>query len=94
MRKILLFLALVIFLSGCTIPFIGGPQNPAPEPIIISLDSELRDVKSNDTTILYLILDNLDKDEEYEVEATIINPGFFSVLSSQGKPKYLDWIKK
>jgi len=94
MRKILLFLAIVIFLSGCTLPFIGEPQNPSPEPIIINLDSELRDVKSNDTTILYLILDNLDKDEEYEVEATIINPGFFSVLSSPNKIKISGLDKK
>ena len=94
MKKVLYILILIIFLSGCSIPPFDGTKNPPPKPISINLESELTNVKSNDTTILYLIFDNLDKNEEYDVEATIINPGFFSVLSSPKKTKISGLDKK
>jgi hypothetical protein len=101
MKKILFLLAITIFLSGCSLPPLNESLDQPPEPIFIKLESDLTNVKSNDITFLYLILDNLDKDEEYDVEAKIINPGVFSVLSSPSKTtisslekKTLEWELK
>jgi len=77
---IFLFLFLIVFLSGCTIPYFPNSSGIEPtKPLTISLSSDLTRVKSQDITYLYLILDNLDKKEKYKVSAKIINSGLFNI---------------
>ncbi len=66
----------LVFISGCTL---WEPSSNNIEPLTISLESDLTDVKSDDTTYLYLVLDNLDKNEEYDIETNIMSPGMFDV---------------
>ena len=84
MKKfIFLFLFLIVFLSGCTIPYFPNSSGIEPtKPLTISLSSDLTRVKSQDITYLYLILDNLDKKEKYKVSAKIINSGLFDIPES------------
>ncbi|HDI06618.1 MAG TPA: hypothetical protein ENF39_01270 [Candidatus Aenigmarchaeota archaeon] len=84
MKKfIFLFLFLIVFLSGCTIPYFPNSSGIKPtKPMTISLSSDLTNVKSQDITYLYLILDNLDEKEKYKVSAKIMNPGLFDIPES------------
>ena len=80
---ILFLLICLIFLSGCTTPYFSDSSgNRLIRPLSISLESDLTNVRSNDTTYLYLVLDNPDEEEEYTVSAKIMNPGLFNILDS------------
>jgi hypothetical protein len=74
-KLILLLLISIIFLSGCI-----NDNETTVEPLKITLDSDLTTVRSNDTTYLYLTLDNLDKDEEYNIDTKVMNTGILEVL--------------
>jgi len=84
MKKfIFLFLFLIVFLSGCIIPYFPNSSKIEPtKPLTISLSSDLTRVKSLDITYLYLTLDNLDEKEEYKISAKIMNPGLFEIPES------------
>ena len=81
-KLILIYMIAIISFSGCTLldQFFPHNNQKKTEPLIISLESDLTNVQSNDITYLYLILDNLDKDEIYDTEAKIMNPGIFEVI--------------
>ena len=80
MKKfILLLLVFLIFLSGCTLPFIDDQTPRQIQPLFISLSSDLTNVRSGDFTNLYLTFDNLDEKEGYDVSAKIMDSGIFIV---------------
>ena len=84
MRKLIfIILTFLVFLSGCTIPWLDGNGDPQPvQPLSISLTSDLTNVNSLDMTYMYLTFDNLDENEEYTVGAKIMNPGLFDISGS------------
>ena len=85
MKKfILLLLVFLIFLSGCTLPFIDNQTPRQIQPLIITLSSDLINVRSGDFTNLYLTFDNLNEKEGYNVSAKIMDSGIFTPLDSFG----------
>ncbi|MCK4730565.1 MAG: hypothetical protein KAT28_04550 [Candidatus Aenigmarchaeota archaeon] len=82
MNKIIPFLLIcLICLSGCINPFEDSTPRQI-QPLLISLSSDLINVKSGDFTNLYLTFDNLDEKEGYNVSARTMDSGIFIVLDS------------
>lgn len=94
-KLILIYMIVIISFSGCTLldQFFPHDNQKKTEPLIISLESDLTNVRSNNITYLYLILDNLDEDEIYYIEAKIMNPGLFSI-SNPTKNVTLEKLQK